>query len=145
MKEEIKERVIDYMKKHNICTLATIREDGFPQANTVEYVNDEITIYFATDPKSQKIKNIKFSEKVSLAIEEDYPDWMKIKGVQLGGTAEILTRKEEIAGAQKLYLDKFPFVKDFPPSDTVFCKVTPKTIYFLDYENGFGHRDVIEV
>jgi len=90
------------------------------------------------------LQNIKFCEKVSLAIEEDYPDWMKIKGVQLGGSAEVLIKKEEIARVQKLYLDKFPFVANFPLSDIVFCQVTPKIIYFLDYEKGFDHRDIIE-
>ncbi|RLA94984.1 MAG: pyridoxamine 5'-phosphate oxidase family protein, partial [Deltaproteobacteria bacterium] len=37
MSEEIKKKIINYMESHNICTIATIREDGFPQANTVEY------------------------------------------------------------------------------------------------------------
>jgi len=145
MSEEIKKKVIAYMAAHNICTLATIREDGFPQANTVEYVNDGINILFATDPTSQKVKNIKFSNKVSLIIDEDYPDWTKIKGISMGGTAEILNNKEEIDKAMGLYLKKFPFVANFPPMDLAIVRVIPKIIYFLDYEIAFGHQDVLKV
>ena len=145
MSEEIKKKMIAYMADHNICTFATNREDGFPQANTVEYVNDGINILFATEPTSQKIKNIKFSNKVSLTINEDYPDWTKIKGISMGGTAEILNNKEEIDKAMGLYLKKFPFVANFPPMDLAIVRVIPKIIYFLDYEIAFGHQDVLKV
>jgi general stress protein 26 len=145
MSEEIKKKVIAYMAAHNICTLATIREDGFPQANTVVYVNDGITILFATEPTSQKIKNIKFSNKVSLTINQDYPDWTKIKGISMGGTAEILNNKEEIDKAMGLYLKKFPFVANLPPMDLAIVRVIPKIIYFQDYEIAWDHQDVLKV
>ena len=132
------------MAAHNICTLATIREDGFPQANTVEYVNDGVNIFFATDPTSQKIKNITFSNKVSLTIDEDYPDWTKIKGISIGGNAEILKNKEDIDKVMGLYLKKFPFVANFPPMDLAIVRVIPKIIYFLDYEVAWGHHDIVK-
>ena len=37
--------ILDILRRHNILTLATVREDGFPQATTVGYVNDGLTIY----------------------------------------------------------------------------------------------------
>ena len=145
MSEDIRKKVIEYMEGHNICTVATLREDGFPQANTVEYVNEGTNILFATDPESQKTKNIKFSNRVSLTIDEDYPDWNKIKGVSMGGFAEILERKEEIEKAMGLYLKKFPFVANFPPMEMAVVRITPKIIHFLDYEIGWNHHDVLEL
>ena len=35
-------------------TIATIRPDRFPQATTVSFVNDDLTIYFGSDADSQK-------------------------------------------------------------------------------------------
>ncbi len=145
MSEEIKKKIINYMESHNICTIATIREDGFPQANTVEYVNDGLNIIFVTNPKSQKIKNIKFNNKISLTIDEDYPDWNKIKGVSIGGFAEILESKEEIDKAMGLYLKKFPFVADFPRMEMAFVRIIPKIVYYLDYEVGWGYHEVLEL
>jgi general stress protein 26 len=148
MSEEMKKKVIAYMAAHNICSFATTREDGFPQANTVTYANDGTNIFFVTARESQKIKNIKFNSKVSLTIDEYYPDWSKmnkIKGITLGGTADILTNKEEIDKAMELLLKKFPFYANFPPMDLVVVRVIPKIIHFLDYEIAFGHQDVLNV
>ena len=148
MSEEIKKKVIAFMSDHNICTFATIREDGFPQANTVTYANDGINIFFVTARASQKVKNIKFSNKVSLTIDEYYPDWSKmnkIKGISMGGNAEVLTNKEEIDKAMGLLLKKFPFYANFPAMDMVVVRVIPKIIHFLDYAVAFGHQDVLKV
>ena len=37
-------------------TVATNRPDGWPQATTVGYVNDGLTLYFLCDPESQTAK-----------------------------------------------------------------------------------------
>lgn len=49
-------------------TLATMRHDGYPQATTVSYVNNDLTIYFGTTSDSQKAYNIMSNNKVSLTI-----------------------------------------------------------------------------
>ena len=145
MNEEIKKRVIDYINKHNICSIATLREDGFPQVNTVEYVNDNLILYFATDPHSQKIKNIKQNSRVSLAVDEDYPDWSKIQGISLGGNARIVSDEKEIGKVTGLYLKKFPFVADFPETELLWVEVTPSVISWLDYTVEFGHHALVKV
>jgi general stress protein 26 len=145
MSEEDKSKVLDYMNKHNICSLATVRGDGFPQVNTVEYVNDDLILYFATDPNSQKINNIKQNSKVSLTIDEDYPDWSKIQGISLGGNARILSEEKDIEKAAGLYLKKFPFVADFPETELSWIEVTPCVISWLDYTVEFGHHVLVEV
>ena len=145
MSEEIKNKVMDYMNKHNICSLATVREDGFPQVNTVEYASDNLILYFATDPHSQKVKNIKKNSKVSLTIDEDYPDWSKIQGTSLGGSARIISDEKEIEKVAGLYLKKFPFVADFPETELLWVEVTPSVISWLDYTVEFGHHVSVEV
>jgi nitroimidazol reductase NimA-like FMN-containing flavoprotein (pyridoxamine 5'-phosphate oxidase superfamily) len=49
-------------------TLATNRPDGWPQATTVGYVNDGLTIYFLCSPQSQKAANLARDSRVSLTI-----------------------------------------------------------------------------
>lgn len=54
------------LRAHNILTLATLREDGWPQATTVGYANDGLTIYIGIGKDSQKARNIAGCDKVSL-------------------------------------------------------------------------------
>jgi nitroimidazol reductase NimA-like FMN-containing flavoprotein (pyridoxamine 5'-phosphate oxidase superfamily) len=58
MKPQIKSFILKQMKTHRSMTVATVRNDGWPQATTVAYVNDGLDLYFCCDPDSQKVRNI---------------------------------------------------------------------------------------
>ncbi len=128
-------------------TLATIRPDGYPQATTVSYANDGLTIYIGIGKDSQKAKNIRHCNKVSLTINEDYQDWNHIKGVSMGATAEILTDSEEIKRATGCMLKRYPQISEWAQSDVatdiVLLKITPQVVSVLNYEKGFGHTDLV--
>ncbi len=140
---DVRKNAEEYISSHNIATLATCAK-GLPHSSTVEYANDGFVLFFSTNPESQKAKNIKENRNVSLTIDEDYKDWTKIKGIQIDGIAEEITDEEEIKKAMDIYVTKFPFVVNFPPSPNRMYKIVPKKLYFLDYKKGFGHRDIIE-
>jgi len=147
MDKKMENFVLDIMKNHNILTLATLREDGYPQATTVTYANDGLTIYFCTARDSQKIINIRNCNKVSLTIDKDYEDWNKIKGLSMAATAEVLTNPDEIEKAMNYLVKKFPFLAEMPEPEEPMAvvKITPKIISVLNYELGFGHTDLVEV
>jgi nitroimidazol reductase NimA-like FMN-containing flavoprotein (pyridoxamine 5'-phosphate oxidase superfamily) len=46
MEEEIKKKILTLLDQHRIMTIATLRPDGWPQATTVGYANEGLTIYF---------------------------------------------------------------------------------------------------
>ena len=68
-------------------TIATVREDGYPQATMVSFVHDGLTIYFGCGPDSQKARNIKQCDKISLTVNLPYEGWDEIRGLSLGGLA----------------------------------------------------------
>ena len=86
MKQDLEKAIISYLDSHRHLALATVKDDVSPYASIVSYVNKGLTIFFMTDPSSQKGKNIQFCPKVGVAISEDYLDWDKIEGVQLTGS-----------------------------------------------------------
>jgi len=47
MDNALKVKILDVLEHHNVMTLATIRPDGFPQATTVNYVHDDLILFFA--------------------------------------------------------------------------------------------------
>jgi len=132
----------------NDMTIATIRGDGFPQATTVSYVSDGLTIYFGCDPNSQKARNITQNNKVSLTINLEYSDWNHIEGVSMAALAERITDAEEMEKMGQLMAEKFPQVAAFIPEDSddmALFRVTPKVVSLLDYSKGFGHTEMVEL
>lgn len=147
MNKKQKDFVLDILSTHRTMSLATIRDDGFPQANTVSYANDGLTLYFATSSVYSKVKNIQTCDKVSLTIDRDYMDWTKIKGLSMGAIAEILADPKDIEIAMGCLFQKFPALKEMPePEDPhAIVKITPKIISILDYSVEFGYTELFEV
>jgi nitroimidazol reductase NimA-like FMN-containing flavoprotein (pyridoxamine 5'-phosphate oxidase superfamily) len=140
--------ILDLLGRHENLTLATVRPDGYPQATTVGYVNDGLTIYAGVGTKSQKAANIARCDKVSLAIDRDEPDWSRIQGLSAGGRARIVDDPEEIAHIGALMTAKFPQLGKMPPPDLgsfAFLRITPEVISVLDYTKGFGHTELVKV
>ena len=68
MDAEIRRKILTLLDQHRIMTVATLRPDGWPQATTVGYVNDGMTIYFLCGPESQKAQNLARDNRLSFAI-----------------------------------------------------------------------------
>ena len=129
-------------------TIATIREDGYPQATTVSYVNDGLTIYFGCGAASQKAKNLARNSKISLTVNLPYASWKEIRGLSIGGRAERVTGPQEMGEVSQLMFEKFPQIAGYAPAEPeeiVLFRVTPEIISVLDYRKGFGHTDLVKV
>jgi general stress protein 26 len=87
MDEALRSRILEVLRRQRIMTVATIRPDGYPQATTVNYIHDDLIVYFATAATSQKAGNIKINNKVSVAIVDQAEDFYKLRGLSMSGTA----------------------------------------------------------
>jgi general stress protein 26 len=146
MQPEIEAFILDFLHQHNILTLATVREDSFPQATTIGYVNDGLTIYVVCGADSQKARNVRRCPNASLTVDHDEEDWGNIQGLSMGATAEIVTDPAEIAQIGELMFAKYPQLQAMAPpepKDFAFLKITPKIISVLDYTQGFGHTELV--
>lgn len=147
MNRKIRKFILDLLRDHKIMSLATIRPDGYPQATTVAYANDGLTLYFACDRDSQKARNIKKCKKVSLTIDRDCEDLCKIKGLSMAAAAEVLKEPAAVRRALKRLDSKFPEMGEMSEEDlaaTAVVKVMPKVISVIDYRKGFGHTDLVK-
>ena len=45
MDAEIRKKILTILDQHRIMTIATLRPDGWPQATTVGYANEGLTLY----------------------------------------------------------------------------------------------------
>ena len=140
--------ILEQLKAHRNMSLATVRSDGYPQATTVTYANDGLTLYFACDRNSQKVRNLRHSPKVSLTINKDWTGWKKIRGLSMGASAKILERPADTLRAHTLLARKFKDMKGLSAEDlaaTVFVRVQPKVVSLLDYRRGFGWTRLVRV
>lgn len=151
--DDLRVRILDYLKRHNTVTIATCVE-GSPWAAAVFYVNRGFVFYFLSDPKSTHCAHLVSNPSVALAIHEDYRDWHQIQGLQIQGTAERVLSAKEKAEAWSSYLSKYPFVSELfglaklGPAETSrrlvsvkFYRVTATRVLFTDNSRGFGHRE----
>src|SRR3954470_4895382 len=88
-------------------TLATVRPDGYPQATTVSFAHDGLTLYIGIGKHSQKANNIRQNNKVSLTINLPYHDRREIRGLSMSALAEILDEPSTIATARECLLKRF--------------------------------------
>ena len=146
MDAALRGEILSVLKGANDMTIATIRPDGFPQATTVSYVSDGLTIYFGCAAESQKAQNIAYNNKVSLTVTLPYFSWEGIRGLSMGGVAKSVTDMNEINRVSELMLRKFPQILQYAlagKKGLFLVRITAEVISVLDYRKGFGHTDLV--
>lgn len=148
MDEEIKQKILALLDEHRIMTIATLRPDGWPQATTVGYASEDLTIYFLCGLDSQKAANIAGDNRVSLTIDHDTPQVMEITGLSMAARATPVLDPAEGEKVLRMLMAKYPPQGDLPlamptPADVRIFRVAPSVISVLDYSKGFGHTDLV--
>ena len=148
MNEEIRRKILTLLDQHRIMTIATLRPDGWPQATTVGYANEGLTLYFLCGPDSQKAANLARDDRVSLTIDHDTPQVMEITGLSMAARAQVVTDPSEAQKALRLLMLKYPQQASIPlpmptAADVRIFRVTPMVISVLDYSKGFAHTDLV--
>ena len=149
MEQTLKNQIISIIDDADDMTIATVRDDGYPQATTVSFMNDGLTIYFGTSADSQKAMNIAKCNKVSLTVNRPYEDWNEIVGLSIGGKASRVTDPKEFESVVQLMFKKFPQIPEYTPTDDsvdlAIVRIDPIVISLLDYRQGFGHTELVSV
>jgi nitroimidazol reductase NimA-like FMN-containing flavoprotein (pyridoxamine 5'-phosphate oxidase superfamily) len=148
MDEEIRKKILTLLDQHRIMTIATLRPDGWPQATTVGYVNEGLTLYFLCGLDSQKAANLARDDRVSLTIDHDTPQVMEITGLSMAAHAQVVTDRAEACKVLQMLPLKYPEQVSLPvkiptPEDVRIFRVTPTVISVLDYSKGFGHTELV--
>jgi len=147
MNEQIKEKILALLDQHRIMTIATLRPDGWPQATTVGYASEGLTLYFLCGLQSQKAANLARDDRVSLTIDHDTADLMAITGLSMAAHAQPVTDRIEAEKVLSMLPLKYPDQISLPmpmprPEEVRIFRVTPTVISLLDYSKGFGHTDL---
>jgi nitroimidazol reductase NimA-like FMN-containing flavoprotein (pyridoxamine 5'-phosphate oxidase superfamily) len=150
MDDEIRRKILKLLDEHRIMTVATLRPDGWPQATTVGYVNEGLTLWFLCGLESQKAKNLARDDRLSLTIDHDTPDVMAITGLSMAAHAQAVTDRAEAEKVLRMLPLKYPDAPPIPmpmpsPDEVRLFRVTPMVISVLDYSKGFAHTDLVHL
>jgi general stress protein 26 len=148
MRQQFKNQIIALLDEHRVMSIATNRPDGWPQATIVGYANDGLIIYCFVGRDSQKFANIIRDPRVSIAIGNDYPQPLQIRGLSLAGQVDVVEDEGEVDHAIGILLRRYPEYKVMPrpdPSGVAMLRTTPEIVSILDYSKGFGHTDLVRV
>jgi nitroimidazol reductase NimA-like FMN-containing flavoprotein (pyridoxamine 5'-phosphate oxidase superfamily) len=143
MDEEVRNKILALLGQHRIMTIATLRPDGWPQATTVGYASEGLTIYFVCGSDSQKAANLARDDRVSLTVDHDTPQIIEITGLSMAAHARPVIDPAEASKALRALRLRYPELPVPMPEDVKIFRVTPTIISVLDYSKGFGHTDLV--
>lgn len=148
MNSTLKSQILAIMDAHRIMTVATLRPDGWPQATTVGFAHEDLTLYFLCGAESQKAKNLASDARVSITIDHDEPQVMQITGLSMAARASRIEDASEAERVMGRLIARYPQQSfspgELPPASAVaIFKVTPSVISLLDYAKGFGHAELV--
>ncbi|MPR10885.1 pyridoxamine 5'-phosphate oxidase family protein [Microvirga tunisiensis] len=150
MDEELRRKILTLLDRHRVMTVATLRPDGWPQATTVGYASEGLTLYFLCGLDSQKAANLARDDRMSLTIDHDTSDIMAISGLSMAGHARAVTDPAEAGRVMRMLMRKYPEQASLPgpmpgPEEVRIFRVMPTVISVLDYSKGFGHTDLVSI
>ncbi|SRR5579883_159086 len=150
MTPALESQILSLLDRHRTMSLATLRPDGWPQATTVGFAHDGLTLYFLCGPDSQKASNLALNDRVSLTIDHDTPQVMEITGLSMAAHAQRVVDRVEAKKALGLLMERYPEQPSLPlpmpkPEEVAIFRVKPEVISVLDYSKGFGHTDLTRV
>lgn len=148
MDDAMRSKILSLLDRHRIMTLATLRPDGWPQATTVGYAHEGLTLYFLCGPESQKAANLAHDDRVSLTVDHDTDQVMEIAGLSMAARAAPVEDPAEVRRIMGLLMARYPTQAGISmpmpePSQVRVFRLTPEVISVLDYAQGFAHTDLV--
>jgi general stress protein 26 len=119
------------MKEAGLCTLITLDEEGWPRARTMDpfFPEEDLTVWFGTNPKSRKVEQIKNDPRVTLY----YFDQSTVGYVMIQGTAQLVNDKD---AKGKYWKDNWNAFYPDNEENYLLIKVTPNKLELVSYKHG---------
>jgi len=126
------EQVIKLLQENEVCYIATCR-DNVPRATPMEYVMVDGSLIFSTRGNTNKDKNLKENNKISVTVN-NMPVFVTIDGTTTTPTVG------EIEECGRIYLARHPelaqepeLVEAIKSGSLHYYKLIPSVAYYSDY------------
>lgn len=130
----IDKRIVDFIKRHHVLTLATATADGMPYCAACFYAYDKERnrLVFTSDEKTNHAQQMLQNSNVAIGITLETRIVGKVQGVQICGKAEQGNEEDK-----RVYIKRFPYAALAPLN---IWAVEPTFIKLTDNTLGFGKK-----
>ena len=127
-------RIIDFIKRHHVLTLATVSSTGEPYCAACFYAYDKERnrLIFTSDDATRHAQDMLQNASVAIGITLETRVVWKVQGVQICGKAERGDEQDRL-----LYIKRFPYAAVMPLH---LWAVEPSFIKLTDNTLGFGKK-----
>lgn len=127
-------RIVDFIKRHHVLTLATVSGEGEPYCAACFYAYDKERnrLIFTSDDTTRHAQQMLENKRVAVGITLETRIVGKVQGVQICGIAERGDEED-----RKRYIKRFPYAAAAPLN---IWAVVPTFIKFTDNTLGFGKK-----
>ena len=130
----IDKRIVDFIKRHHVLTLATATSEGAPYCAACFYAYDKVRnrLIFTSDDATNHAQQMLQNANVAIGITLETRIVGKVQGVQICGTAQRGDEEDK-----KIYIKRFPYAALAPLN---IWAVEPSFIKLTDNTLGFGKK-----
>ena len=130
--------VLRILGENRIMTIATLREDGWPQATIVGYIHDGVTLFCSVARDSQKHENIVRDPRASIAIGRRVGQGANLRGLSMAASVETVVDPDEETRINQMLWEHLPDIDLFAPRGAPFVvlRARPEVISILDTRRG---------
>ncbi len=117
-------RQLTFLRKHELCRLATASKEAKPHVVPVIYAMDGEDVIIAIDYGTKKLRNLRENRSVALVVDEYHPN----RAVMVEGECEIFERGKEYLRLLQILYDRFEFYRKNPwgEGESPIIRVKPK-------------------
>jgi len=144
----LEDTAVQILGSHRIMAISTVRPDGWPQTTIVGFANAGFLIYFVIFRASQKFANIQSDDRVSIAVGDEPADMRLAKAVYASARASEVSDPIERERAWRLLTQRHPNLVGTAMPDvsvTAMMRADCENLSVLDYSQGLGHTDALNV
>ena len=137
---DTRQQLLEFLREHQVLTLAV----AGPYAAAVFYeVDDDLNLYFVTDPSTRHGMALTQDGRVAGTVQRDRQQQQEIRGVQLTGCCRRLTGPAWVTSWAQ-YLKKFAWAAapELMPAvaKVAVWKLETDWLRLIDNRQGFGHK-----
>jgi len=89
-RDQLEQHIVEFIKSHDMCVLATASKDNIPRATPIWYNSEGTTLYMVGD-EGTKLNNIRANPKVGIGIHDIRTSFQSVKGIRITGEATLIT------------------------------------------------------
>lgn len=151
--DDLADRITAFLDSQHVLSLATQGADGVHAANLF-YTRDRFALIWVSDPATRHSQHLAAPAMVAVTIAPDYTDFPSVKGLQLAGTAQLVTDPQADRAARARLAARYPFlgridalpekVREAYAGARIY-RFEPQRIVLIDNSRGFGSKEVLEL